>query len=138
MEMTRDARGFPSGDGAGGRTPHDKQQLKMTSTPPRGGFRLLYPHEEERIVQQKATLVYCVEHTEYDVTVVTSTLWERVTQHVFRSRIVPRSQRIDPPQLWAKTCWQAWQAGGAEAVGHALKAIEEDAKDRRDEVMSHG
>jgi len=31
METTRDPRGVPTGDGAGGRTPHSKPQLEMTS-----------------------------------------------------------------------------------------------------------
>ena len=34
METTRDPRGVPTGDGAGGRTPHAKEQLRMSKTFP--------------------------------------------------------------------------------------------------------
>jgi len=125
METQRDPRGVPCGDGASGMTPHSKSQLTM-SGPPKGGFRLLWPHAEpER--PGHATLIYVIEHSgggSYEYTMISESLARRVGLHRFKADITERSQRISPPDQWARKAWSAYVEGGAGAVQQVLSDLQ--------------
>jgi len=69
METSRDPRGVPSGDGAGGRTPHTKFQLMEVRPEPIGGTYWLELNGEQRrcyVTHPKTAHPYAVVHTRAD------------------------------------------------------------------------
>jgi hypothetical protein len=109
-------------------TPHTNDQLAMSS-PPKGGFRLLWPHADpER--PGHATLVYVIEHSgggSYEYTLISEELVRSVGLRRFHSDITERSQRISPPDGWARAAWDAYVQGGTEAVQKVLRQINQRA-----------
>jgi len=104
MEMSRDARGFPSGDGAGGRTPHSTDQLTMTSDTIQVGettrkYIKLYDKDREKwrpavvCYPPGSATSYAVVHTAEDYT----RKLKCMTQRRFESFIEPKMKEWDAP-----------------------------------------
>jgi len=108
METSRDPRGVPSGDGAGGRTPHSKLQLQMSDAPSAGWDNThVWIHHDEN---GNARLITCVERrTEhgYEYAVVTPYSVEVYDLHDFMAQVNARRQKLHVRDKYRKQLWQA-------------------------------
>jgi len=95
METQRDPRGVPSGDGAGGRTPHSRLQLQMSDAPSAGWDNThVWIHHDE---SGNARLITCVERrTEqgYEYAVVSPYGVEVYDLHDFMAQVNARRQKL--------------------------------------------
>jgi len=108
METQRDPRGVPSGDGAGGRTPHSRLQLQMSDAPSAGWDNThVWIHHDEN---GNARLITCVERRTkdgYEYAVVTPYSVETYDLHDFQTAVNARRQKLNVQDKYRKQLWQA-------------------------------
>jgi hypothetical protein len=116
---------------------HTYEQL-MSTDRSNGGFRLIYPQKERRYGQH-ATLGYVIDHgstSGYEITVITESLSQRMTQHQFFSKLKDRTQPIEPPEEWGSAAWEAWCRDNVQGVQLVLAQIRQKTRERGAEVSA--